>query len=118
MNKSDKVYLYDIRDSLDEIQGIVGNRSSEEVLKDHGGYYGVLYLLAVIGEATGKLSEDFKKEYPDIPWDKMKGMRNVLIHEYAGVSFGVVWRTVNESLPKLRSIIEKAIKDINENDKR
>lgn len=117
MHKSDKVYIYDIRDSLNEIQVIIGDRSSEEILKDRGSYYGILYLLAVIGEASGKLSEDFKKEYSDIPWDKVKGMRNVLIHEYTGVSFDVVWRTISESLPKLRNVVEKAIKNINENDK-
>ena len=111
MQKSNKVYLQDIRDAIQEIENLIGNRSAEEVLKDHGNYYGILYLMVVIGEASGNLSQEFKSEHTDIAWEKVRGMRNILIHEYAGVSFDVVWKTVKERLPELKQVVEKAIAD-------
>jgi uncharacterized protein with HEPN domain len=109
MHKSNEVYLQDIRDALEEIRIIIGTRSAEEVLEDHGNYYGILYLLMVIGEASGSLSEEFRLRHPDIPWIKVRGMRNILIHEYEGVSFDIVWKTIQERLPELKRVVEKAI---------
>ena len=111
MQKSNTVYLRDIRDAIAEIHAIVGDRDAQSVLKNHEVYYSVLYLLVVIGEASGRLNEEFKSDYPDIPWEKVKGMRNILIHEYAGVSFDVVWRTVTDRLPELNRAVEDAIEN-------
>lgn len=109
--EKDIVYLHHIHDAIEEIYVIVGDRDVEAVMKNHSVYYSVLYLMAVIGEASGKLSQKFKLEHTDIPWEKVRGMRNILIHEYAGVSFEVVWKTVQERLPELKQVAIVAIGD-------
>lgn len=63
--------------------------------------------LEVIGEAAYNVGDEFQREHPDIPWDKMKGMRNRLIHEYFGVNIKIVWETCNNDLPNLKERIEK-----------
>jgi len=64
-------------------------------------------LLEIIGEATRGLSDDFRTTNPEIPWRKMVGMRDRLIHGYFDVDVEVVWKTVTSDLPGLVSRLER-----------
>jgi uncharacterized protein with HEPN domain len=57
--------------------------------------------LEVIGEASKKISSEFKKKYPDIDWRAMAGMRDKLIHDYFGVDYEIVWDVIKNEIPKL-----------------
>lgn len=57
--------------------------------------------LEIIGEATKRLSEEFRGAHPEVPWRHMAGMRDVLIHAYDHVDMDEVWVAATESLPKL-----------------
>ena len=61
----------------------------------------VLKCLAVIGEAASRLPDSVTNNYPSIPWKDIRGMRNIVIHEYFGVSLDVVWRTATVDVPEL-----------------
>ena len=69
---------------------------------------GVIRELEIIGEATKRLSADFKRSYKDVPWKDIAGMRDKLIHDYFGTDIRVVWQTVKQDLPELK----KEIKDL------
>ena len=66
--------------------------------------------LEIIGEAVRNLPQDFKEKYPNVPWKEIAGMRNKLIHEYFGVNYGIIWRTVKEDIPRLRTQINEIFK--------
>lgn len=66
--------------------------------------------LQIIGEASSRLSEDFRNSHPEIPWPKIIGMRNILVHDYFGIDKAIVWAAVENELPTLRIHIEKIIK--------
>jgi uncharacterized protein with HEPN domain len=59
----------------------------------------VIRNFAVIGEAANHLSDDYIGRHSGIPWDEMRGMRNVIIHEYFGVSMEIIWETIQGDLP-------------------
>ena len=61
----------------------------------------------VMGEAAKRIPEEVRKKYPDIPWKRMAGMRDKLIHEYAGVDLETVWDVITEELPPLKPLLEK-----------
>jgi len=61
----------------------------------------------VIGEASKKISPDFKKVYKDIPWKEISGMRDKLIHDYLGVDIEVIWKTIKIDLPVLLKELKK-----------
>jgi uncharacterized protein with HEPN domain len=65
--------------------------------------------LEIIGEATKNIPDAFKKQYPDIPWKDMAGMRDILIHQYIDVDDDIVWKTATERIPPLKKHIEKIL---------
>jgi uncharacterized protein with HEPN domain len=58
--------------------------------------------LAIIGEAVRNISPELKRKCPTVPWQKVIGMRNILIHEYFGVDVELTWKTVQRDLPVLK----------------
>lgn len=66
----------------------------------------VLYQVLIIGEATKRLSREFRDEHPEIPWDDMAGMRDVVAHEYDRIDFDLLWQVIQRSIPGLLGQIE------------
>jgi uncharacterized protein with HEPN domain len=65
--------------------------------------------IEVIGEAVAKIqgvAPGFVKQHPELPWAQMRGMRNIVIHEYFFVDLKIVWTTVKDDLPKLKQQID------------
>jgi len=69
----------------------------------------VIRELQVLGEAAGRVSEEVRAEYPEIPWPQIVGLRNRLIHEYFRVKLDVVWDVVTEELPGLIEQLERIV---------
>lgn len=61
----------------------------------------VIRNLEIIGEAVKNISGDLKSVYPDIPWQRIAGMRDRMIHEYFGVNLQIVWERVEQDVPEL-----------------
>ena len=62
----------------------------------------VIRNIEVIGEASSHLPIEVQEQYEDVPWGMMKGIRNVLAHEYFGIDLEIVWKTVKDDLPILK----------------
>ena len=67
-------------------------------------------LIELIGEAASRLPEEFRGRHPGIPWGKMVGMRNRLIHGYDVLDYEILWKVLSEELKHLRSQIEIVLK--------
>ena len=107
--RRDEVYLLDIliaaQKALKFVEGIDRTEFEEnEVIQN-----AVLRPLEIIGEASGKISKDFRKQQKEIPWDDMIDLRNRLIHEYFRVDYGAVWDTIQDDLPTLINQIEPLV---------
>ncbi|EKE21191.1 MAG: hypothetical protein ACD_7C00312G0008 [uncultured bacterium] len=73
---------------------------------DHKTIDAVVRNLSIIGEAVNSLSEDAKLANSNIPWGEIIGMRNKIVHEYFGVDEEILWKTIQEDLPKFRELIK------------
>ncbi len=62
--------------------------------------------LEIIGEAAGNLSDLFIEEHADVPWHRVRVMRNVLIHAYLGANLKIVWDTCHSNLPQFKSFVQ------------
>ena len=67
------------------------------------------FSLAQIGELSGRLSAELQARYPGTPWRQIKGMRNLIVHDYTGIDLGMVRDTVEQDIPVLRAQIEEIL---------
>ncbi|MDX1950160.1 MAG: HepT-like ribonuclease domain-containing protein [Rickettsiales bacterium] len=72
-------------------------------------------LLENIGESCSKISKELKKQFPEIMWKEIVGMRNILIHNYFGVDSSEVWEAVDNDIVTLEKQIKNIIKTIKQN---
>ena len=99
-------HLGDIRDSAEKINRYTREMTYEEFVDDPKTVDAVLRNFEVIGEAAKNVPDDIRQEYDDVPWAEMAGMRDKLIHGYATVELQIVWATIQEEVPGLKTQIE------------
>ncbi len=99
-------YLNDIMTAMADNEEFTRDMSYEAFVADKKTINAVIRSLEVLGEATKHIPPSFRKKHPDIPWVKMAGMRDVLIHDYMGVDLMAVWKVVQERLPELNPLLE------------
>ena len=68
--------------------------------------------LEVIGEAVINISDDLKQNYPDVSWKEIRGMRNIVTHQYFGIELSEIWSTVINDIPILKNQIQNIIEEI------
>ena len=67
---------------------------------------GILFQIMIIGEATKRLSSEFREQHPNLPWSDMAGMRDVLAHQYDRLDFDLMWKVIRKSIPEMLKKIE------------
>lgn len=108
--KDDRVYLTHILESIENIEEFV-EPGLEEFYSSKLIYHAVIRNLEIIGEATKKISQEFRNKNDNIPWREMAGLRDVLIHDYFGVDLRIVWNVVEIELPKIKTKIKELLND-------
>lgn len=105
-------FVQDILDSVNDVGSFIEGMDFEEFIKDKKTIYSVVRAIEIIGEATKNVPEQIKKKYPDVPWKKMAGMRDRLVHEYFGVDLEILWGTAKEDVPQLKTPVSKVLEDL------
>lgn len=84
----------------------------EYFTKDRKTTNAVIRSIEVIGEATKKIPQFIRNKYPSIPWKKMAGMRDKMIHEYFGIDIEILWKVVNDEIPPLKPLVRDVLKNL------
>ncbi|MBU4246018.1 MAG: DUF86 domain-containing protein, partial [Nanoarchaeota archaeon] len=90
MNRNYKLFVKDIIQAMESIEQFVENKDQEELEEDDMASSAVIRKFEIIGEATKHIPNEMKKKYPNVPWPKMAGMRDRLIHAYFGIDYRLV----------------------------
>jgi uncharacterized protein with HEPN domain len=110
MSKGTYEYLKHIYDESSFILTIINTGlSKDDFINDEILKRAVIRSLEIIGEATKKIPEDFKKLQSSINWKNMAGMRDRLIHDYMGVNYSIVWDVIKNKVPELHEQIAEII---------
>lgn len=104
-----KLYLADIEDALGKVERYTQNLSFKDFASNQQVIDAVVRNFEVIGEAVRNIPSEVTLAHPDVPWEKMIGMRNKIVHEYFGVDEEIVWKTIQEDLPVFRGQIAKIL---------
>jgi uncharacterized protein with HEPN domain len=113
MTKNPILYLTHIFDAITSIDTQLNGATREQFNQSEMMQGFVERKLEIIGEATKNIPEDFKKQYPNIPWKDMAGMRDILIHQYTAVDEDIVWKTVTQKTLPLKKQIEEILQTVN-----
>jgi uncharacterized protein with HEPN domain len=106
-------YLQDIYDAINDVATFIEGMTYEDFLKDKKTINAVIRSIEVIGEASKQLPKAVRDKNPSIPWKKISGMRNKVIHEYFGVDIEIVWKTARKQIPALKRKISSLLKHEN-----
>ncbi|UMX48317.1 MAG: DUF86 domain-containing protein [Candidatus Nealsonbacteria bacterium DGGOD1a] len=110
MKKRDpEILVDDIAKSIAAIRDYTLDLSKKEFNGDKKTQDAVFKRIENMGEAVKNLPYDFRRQYPDIPWKKIAGMRDVLVHDYFGIDTEKVWNVVANEIPDLKEKIAKII---------
>lgn len=96
-----ELLINDILDSGNKILLYIGDMTFEEFLQDSKTLDAVIRNFEIIGEAANRLPEQFKENYPEIDWHKLRGFRNRIVHDYMGIDYQIVWQVKENFLPGL-----------------
>jgi len=111
MKKDPKIFLQHILESISEIEKYTKNISEDKFMRSTQIQDAVVRRLEIIGEAAKNIPADIKDRYDFVPWKKIIGSRDVLIHDYFEVDIEAVWDTVIKDIPKLKQNIKKLLQE-------
>lgn len=91
MSRDPELYISDIINSCEKIITYTASIHFHDFSKDEKTYDAVVRNLEIIGEASKKLPEHFCSNFPEIEWKKIKGLRDIIVHEYFGLDKDIIW---------------------------
>ena len=103
----DPSYVKDMHNAASRVLEYVSDLTEDRFLEDDIRIDAVIRQLEILGEAARRVSDEFQNSHPDIPWRKIIGLRNELIHEYDTVDVELLWIIIMRDLPDLIIRLEK-----------
>ena len=111
-NRTPELLLEDILESGTLVMDYTKNMLYEDFLEDQKTIDAVIRNFEIIGEAVGRLPEEFKNSYTDIDWTRIRGFRNRIVHDYFGIDYSIVWTIKETYLPLLMDGLAQILKGL------
>jgi len=105
LNERDKSYIYDMLTYSNEIIDIINDENHASFLSNRVKRLAVERLIEIIGEAANHISEEVINKNDDIPWSKIIGLRNKIVHDYGEILTDRIWLIASKSIPELINLL-------------
>ncbi|MBI4731189.1 MAG: DUF86 domain-containing protein [Chloroflexi bacterium] len=107
--KDDRLYLIHISECIERIEKYIGKGGEKAFMDSDLVQDAVIRNLQTMAESATRISEQIQETHPEVDWFKIRGFRNVLVHDYLGVDLMRVWNTLENDLPRLKAAVEKML---------
>lgn len=104
-----RMHLEDILECVGKVETYIRGLEYEDFARDSLRVDAVLYNLTIIGEAATRVPADVRQRMPEVPWDKMRALRNVIVHSYQDVRLAIIFETARHRLPELLDPLQGAL---------
>ncbi len=105
------LYLEDMLQSMNRIEEYMGDLDFNKFKQNYMVVDAIIRNFEIIGEASKNIPADVQKKYPEIPWKKMYGLRNLISHEYFGIDYEMIWEIAKNNLPQNRVDLIEVIRE-------
>ncbi|MFB8788819.1 MAG: DUF86 domain-containing protein [Potamolinea sp.] len=101
----DSAYLLDIARAGQLVLQFAQEINREQLASDLLRQSAILYQISIMGEATKRLSREFREQHSEVPWDDVAGMRDIIAHQYDRIDLDIVWQVIVRNIPELLDMI-------------
>lgn len=105
----DEERLKHIQSAVDQLINSSTRYTIDQLKSEPITFFGFVKMVEIIGEATYKLTKEYRGAHPEVPWAVMEKMRHVLVHDYYQISIEQLWSTIIEDIPTLKPLIDKLV---------
>jgi len=109
------LFIHDILENIELIEDSTEKISSSKFKLDRLLFDATMRRLEIIGEAVKNIPESFRDKYPAVPWKKISGLRDILIHAYFGIQSEIIWNIIKKDLPELKKQIKEILEKEDKN---
>lgn len=107
--KDDRLYLIHISECIERIEKYIGEGGGKAFMDSDLVQDAVIRNLQTQAESATRISEELQEKHPEVDWFKIRGFRNVLVHDYLGVDLKRVWNIIENDLSRLKVAVEKML---------
>ena len=104
------LYLEDMLKSMDRIEEYLSSLDFKKFKQTYLIVDAIIRNFEIIGEASKNIPPNIQEKYPEIPWKKMYGLRNLIAHEYFGIDYEMIWEIARKNLPQNRNDLIEIIR--------
>ncbi len=112
MKRDINLFIDDILENIIDIESFSKGLTKDKFMKDKLKQNAIVRSLEIIGEAAKNIPDYFRYKYPNLPWRKIAGFRDVLVHAYFGVNIERIWEIIKKDLSDLKDNIVKIKEDL------
>ena len=109
MKSKDRIIIQKILVYISDVETYIDGLNAMSFLDDKKTITACAFTVSQIGELAKEITTETQKNYPNIPWKSIKGMRNKIVHDYENVDLSVLWATIKESLPELKKELKEIL---------